>query len=166
MEEDVKVCPQCKAEYYAHVEVCKSCEVPLVHPEELNRKKNLPKAEGDLVCIIEAPYDVIKDLSAGLERAGIECEVLNVGDPASCSTPNTFGIFVHQSIFPEAVSALKETYYKIYPELKGTEERYREGLCPACGADVKDAWEMCPECGLNLLGGPHGSGGGGCDSCG
>lgn len=168
MDEDVKICPQCEAEYYAHVAVCKGCEVPLVHPQELNRKTGVHKAEGELVCIIEGPYDVMKDLSAGLKSAGIECEILNAGDPNSCSGPNVFGVFVPQSIFSEAVSAMKEAYHKIYPELKGTEDRYREGLCPACGADVKDAWGACPDCGLNLLGGgPHGGGGGDCGpSCG
>lgn len=29
---DTKICPQCNAEYYAHIEMCKDCEIPLVSP--------------------------------------------------------------------------------------------------------------------------------------
>ncbi len=29
---DTMICPQCNAEYYAHVEMCKDCEITLVNP--------------------------------------------------------------------------------------------------------------------------------------
>lgn len=29
---DTMICPQCNAEYYAHIEMCKDCEIPLVSP--------------------------------------------------------------------------------------------------------------------------------------
>lgn len=29
---DTKICPQCNAEYYAHIEMCKDCEIALVNP--------------------------------------------------------------------------------------------------------------------------------------
>ncbi|MBI5644005.1 MAG: hypothetical protein HY954_11095 [Deltaproteobacteria bacterium] len=151
--DDIKVCPECNAEYYAHVRMCRSCDVDLVTPEERQRLKAVPKAEGALVCIEEGDYDKITHLASALEREGLETHVLKA-QKGGCGGGD-FGLFVAQSIARMAAGKIDEIWNKMHPELKEAEARLEAGLCPACGAKMPDRFGECPDCGLNL--------GGGCD---
>lgn len=159
MDDDVKVCPECKAEYFPHVTECKSCETALVYPRELDKIKP-PKAQGRLICVEEGDFEKIKGLSYELGRRGIECDMLNIAQGNTCSTAGEFGIFVPQTQVQSAISAIEEIMHKLYPELSESEARLNKGLCPACGADISANPGECPDCGLNLSGGSTGDCGG------
>lgn len=166
MEEQVKICPQCGAEYFAHVKECRSCEVPLLTPEEAARQKEVPKAEGAFVCVEEGDYDIITRLASALEASGIDNHILRMKKDNSCSggCGGDFGIFVKQSLVRTAIDKLQFIWDKMNPEVREAEQKIEAGMCPACGSDMKGA-AVCPDCGLNL-GGTHDDGcGGGCGPC-
>lgn len=162
MSEDTRICPECGAEYFAHIMNCSTCEVPLIRPGE---KKEMPKAEGDLVCIDEGTYERVGELARELKKTGVECEVLNMSKGKSCSSSGGFGLFVPRSIARQTVSMIEELMLKLHPELVEVDARLEAGLCPACGSPANGEPE-CPDCGLNL-GGGHGADGcgGGCGPC-
>lgn len=156
MDAQVKLCPECGAEYYAHITECGNCEVALVFPEEIE-KGTAPtpkaKAEGDLVPIMQGELQKMKEIAYGLKAMKIECQILNAGGVgSSCSSGGGYAIFVHQTIARDAAKAADEVYRNLHPELDELDERYRQGQCPACGADARNAPGICPDCGLNLGG--------------
>lgn len=163
MSEDTRICPECGAEYFAHIVSCATCEVQLLSPGE---KKMMPRAEGDLVCVDEGTYERATELARELKKQGVECEVLNMGKGKSCSSNGEFGLFVPQSIARQTVGMIEELMLKLYPELIEVDARLEAGLCPACGAPSNGEAE-CPDCGLNLGGGGHDHGGcgGDCGPC-
>ncbi len=156
MDEQVKICPNCSAEYYAHITECRACEVALVTPEEFSRAKAPRKAEGALVCIEEGDYDRITGLARALGSLGIEAQVLM---PPGGGCGGGFGIFVQQSIAREAARKVEELWHRLYPEIKDAEARLDSGLCPACGSKFSPSDAECPDCGLFLGGGGDCSGG-------
>jgi len=162
MEEQTKLCPNCSAEYYAHIEECSTCEVALVTAEELSRRKAPRSGEGPLVCIEEGDYDKVTGLAHALDGLGFETQVLKAPG-GGCS--GGFGIFVAQSIAREAAGNIEALWHKLYPEIKEAEARMDSGLCPACGSKFSHSDVECPDCGL-YLGGDGSHGGCGPSSCG
>lgn len=171
MDQDVKICPECGAEYFAHVDECRGCGVLLVFPGQETKKTYTSQDDSPLVCIEEGTPDRLQELAGALRAVGIEPQVLRAGAGSSCSGGGV-GLFVPQVVAKEAVKALDEYWLKKHPELKEMEERLNAGQCPACGATIAVSTSgfvsECPDCGLNL-GGPPGSGGdcntGGCGTC-
>jgi ribosomal protein L40E len=163
MDEDVLICPECGAEYYAHVKTCKGCGVALVRP---GRAGEAPSASGSLVCIEAGGYDRVSDMARSLKGAGFECGVLKTGGKSSCATGGEYGLFVDSAVASKAAMAIEDLWLKLHPEMKQTESRLLDGLCPACGARLQGAPSECPDCGLNLGGGGGGHGhGDGCGGC-
>ncbi|MBI5827688.1 MAG: hypothetical protein HZB22_08180 [Deltaproteobacteria bacterium] len=164
MDEDVKICPQCGAEYFPHIMVCAACEVPLIRPAEAP-KMDLPDPAGSLVCVEEGDIHRVTELVRGLGSAGIEYEIMKIDGGGACSKSADYGIFVDSALAGPAVRVIDEFLRKVYPELKDAQDRRDEGVCPACGADVRGSTSgECPDCGLNLGGG--GPGGDTCGGCG
>lgn len=160
MSDDVKICPSCNAEYYAHITVCKGCECELILPsQKASHQKRSSNPDGGLVCVLEGQPDQVADLARALKAEGFDCKVFQPGAGKGCSTNS--GIFVEQSLAREAVSALEALQERLYPELREAAERLNQGLCPACGAALIGSGDECPDCGLFL-----GESGGDCGSCG
>lgn len=161
MYEDVKICPECGAEYFAHVEECKDCGVRLLHPEEkarLDEKASEPvcsvagESDGSTVCIEQGLLAHLKELQGALEAEGIECEIVKSQETTpSCTKGETFSLLVPKDASGEALKAIEEYWHRLHPEVKQAEQMISEGLCPCCGSDVK-GMPVCPECGLALEG--------------
>ncbi|MBI4949814.1 MAG: hypothetical protein HY955_06675 [Deltaproteobacteria bacterium] len=158
--DDIKICPGCGAEYYAHIKICRSCDVELLTPDELKRLKSVPRAEGALVCIYEGDYDRVSVLASALDRDGVETKVLKA--PKAGCGGGDFGLFVPETIARFAALKVDEAFNRMYPDLKEAEERLASGQCPACGSALIEGYGECPDCGLNL----GGAGNGGCDDSG
>lgn len=164
--DEIKVCPRCDAEYYAHVEVCAKCEVALVAPAEAAKAKAaLPDAAGgELVCVMEGKLDRVTELARGLVKDGFDARPLRIPGSGGCSTDEGFGIFVDRSQAAVAVRRIEELWHSLYPEMRAAQERMDAGLCPACGARLSTDNPACPDCGL-FLGDPSCFNDPSCGSC-
>lgn len=162
MDDQTKICPECNAEYYAHITECRSCEVPLIFPHE-KVDSRVPKGEGALICIEEGTYERITELVQALQKEGFDAKVLRA--PSNSCGGGEYGAFVAQNIAREAAKKADELWQKMFPELIDAEEKLKQGLCPACGASLMGSSDECPDCGL-FVGDPDNCGGdGSCGSC-
>ncbi|MDH4226919.1 MAG: hypothetical protein OEV59_04080 [Deltaproteobacteria bacterium] len=175
-----KICPKCHAEFYAHVEKCNVCDVPLVFPgHEENNEETIERVivtefrgtTGENVEMVDfetSPIEIIKELCVVLEHANIAYKVAVVNNDANLirqqgGYPDTkYTLFVDKAACDEAKRVVAEHWAVYYPELGEADEKVKLGLCPACGAHAGGLTE-CPDCGLNLA--PGGEPGGGCNSC-
>ncbi len=164
MHEDVKICPNCDAEYFAHIETCKECNVTLVRPDETLEITAQPYSgttagaddcasetgahkEG-LAYVETGPLGRVTEFSKILEKSGIKSEIIALSQGSSCSSD--FALLVEEQYEDGAKSILKEYWLTMHPEIRDSEEKERQGLCPACGADVKHNPMECHDCGLTL----------------
>lgn len=150
MDEQVKVCPECGAEFFAHVIECNRCETELVSPEEARGpapKKSHDPTEG-LACVEEGTYERANEVAWTLRSAGFDVQVLRTPGGSSCK--GSFGVFVDRSAASEAVKKIQKAWNQSHPEVAAAEERMRKGMCPACGALLMGSSEECPDCGLFL----------------
>ncbi|WKZ32663.1 MAG: hypothetical protein QY316_12230 [Thermodesulfobacteriota bacterium] len=167
MDEQVKVCPECGAEFFAYVTECNRCESELVSPEEVrgpSLKKTHVPGEG-LACVEDGTYERANEVAWALRSAGFEASVLRVPGGSSCK--GSFGVFVERGAASEAMRKIQELWKQANPEIAAAEERIKKGMCPACGALLMGSSEECPDCGL-FLGEREGEcddHGGGCGSC-
>ncbi|MFQ5586396.1 MAG: hypothetical protein ACE5GF_06215, partial [Thermodesulfobacteriota bacterium] len=148
----VKVCPECNAEYFAHIVECAGCGVLLKLPEELQemqeRQRRFEEEEAQNgVAIKEGAKGLIFELHHVLIEKGYPCRVI----PSPGATPGkcgeTFLLIVPEEEAASAAQCLKEHSHEMHPELKQSEELAEQGRCPACGFDVGADAKECPDCG-------------------
>ncbi len=70
---NIKLCPECGSEYYAHISACADCGTPLKMPEELGKNKDkkpdvADHLHGEWVAIREEGKEGIRELSDVLSR--------------------------------------------------------------------------------------------------
>jgi hypothetical protein len=152
----VKICPDCGAEYFPHIEHCADCAVPLLLPEEHKRVQEERKQcrektlespvvvkEGDLNWLDEL-YNVLIDSSIpSVIHADTNCKKGCSGHP--------YQLLVSASDAEKANELIEEHYVKVHPEFRESRERITEGKCPACRSPVQPDTVECPDCGLTLL---------------
>ncbi len=156
MDDSTKQCPECGAEYYAHIEECNTCDVKLLSADDIAEGRINTNYVSALVCIMEGPIDRLKEISSGLDRAGIECRILNAksdsGDDccASGCGSDTFGIYLSQNVAKRAASVARDLQDRMYPEIAEMEKQISNGNCPACGTNIEFSLSECPDCGLYI----------------
>jgi ribosomal protein L40E len=162
MHEDVKICPECGAEYFAHVEKCNDCGVRLLHPEEKAKMEEEagaeePVSEGadeQFLCVEEGGLSRVTELAKALESAGIGSEVVRGEGPGkSCSMRGKFSLLVPKPLVDRALKAIEDYWHRLHPEVKQAKDRLGKGVCPCCGSEVAGL-PVCPDCGLVLEGPP------------
>lgn len=79
MEETLKVCPLCEAEYQPNVAECVDCHTPLIPKAEYDRAREPLPFSDDLVEIRTDMTSWIKQLADVLVKAGIRYHVLPAG---------------------------------------------------------------------------------------
>lgn len=145
--EETKVCPDCGAEYFAHVRECGRCMVDLIPSSEARggapAKKKHP-SDG-LVCVEDGTYERANELAGQLREKGFDATVLRA-PAASCG--GGFGVFVDQGIARDAALYRDALLKKANSGLEEAEAKLRMGICPACGAALMGSSEECPDCGL------------------
>ena len=77
MDDSTKQCPECGAEYYAHIEECGTCDVKLLSADDIAEGRIDTNSVSALVCIMDGPIDRLKEIANGLDTAGIECRTTN-----------------------------------------------------------------------------------------
>lgn len=162
MDTDTKICPQCDAEFYAHINECNGCNVALVSPDALasNGAAAMPEAPagGDvstedlrLVSIEQGDIAKIDELHRALSARGVPSEVINASAAAG-SCGGAFLLQVPEYIKETAVAAIDAHWQTLHPELKDAMDREESGECPACGFKLDLTPDSCPDCGLSLGG--------------
>ena len=178
MHENVKICPECNAEFFPHIVECNSCDVELVTPEEaaegsetINAMTVPPPAitgedatlntlTGELVCLETGSPKKLSELQGVLRERGIETELVKEGAPAGgegivggggggSSCNSQCMLLVGTQYRETAAEIIKGYWLKLHPELRNGEENADKGLCPCCGFKTGSA-EECPDCGLYL----------------
>ena len=158
--DNVKICPKCGAEYYSHIEVCKSCGgVSLIWPSEKEaaeeeRRQLLERSveggeKGPFMVVDTGSLARVTELVAALEEAGVSSGVAE--EPcAEGGCAKRYMLMVPEADGERAEQAIKEYWHRAHPELAEAEEAVDRGLCPACGSVTGGAKE-CPDCGLTLV---------------
>ncbi len=151
MDEDVKVCPGCGAEFLPHVEVCNKCDLQLIRPgEERPAAVASDDNEAALVLLEVGSADDMKWFQTMLKKKGFRPQVLNLSGGAGCCSSENFGIFVEEPFAVDALKRLDEIRLQASPELREMNEQISAGRCPACGANISCAIYNCPDCGLPI----------------
>jgi len=155
-ESDVKYCPECNAEYYAHIIDCADCGVPLKTPEELSeireRQRRFEEEDAqEAVAIRQDRKSWILELHQVLIAKGYSSRVtVSPGcTPGACS--ETFLLIVPKEEAESAAKCIDEYAKEIHPELRKSKELASQGKCPACGYNVGFDAKECSDCGLLLV---------------
>jgi len=152
----VKYCPECNAEYYAHIIDCADCGVPLKTPEELRElreRQSLFEEKGaqDAIAIKNDKKNWILELHHVLIDKGYSSRVTVSPSctPGKCG--ESFLLVVPKEDAESAAKCIDEYAKEMHPELKESEELTAQGKCPACGFDVGFDAKECSDCGLLLV---------------
>jgi rRNA maturation protein Nop10 len=159
MEEMVKVCPACGAEYVPQIERCADCGETLVLPGPPGAAAPPPPASPaadparGLVCVRTADLGWARRLGARLERSGID-HLLEAEETAGarCCGAGRFRVLV-RTADAEAASRLDaEQYREDVPDLQAPlDHDLNPETCPACGGPAPESAAECPSCGLALV---------------
>ena len=170
MSDNIKICPECSAEYFAHAETCSSCEVALVLPGQApaaahahdhdHEDSGIEWPEGPIEVLMEAPLEILKDMGNALNENRMPYEIYEkphiegVEDDKnakSCQAGQSeYAIAVPKANMAESIKITEEHWYKLHPEQIESDKRAKQGQCPACAADLRGNTKECPDCGLNL----------------
>ena len=153
---NIKICPECNTEYFAHIENCADCDTKLIHPEEVSKvleEKKRVKDESlrDPVAVREGELNWMEELSNVLINSGIPSAVRADTSCNKGCCGSTCQLIVSSANAPKAVARIDEYYMELHPEIRASKELADEGKCPACGSPVSANATECPDCGLILV---------------
>jgi len=151
-------CPECQAEYRQGFTRCASCDVDLV--EELPKgfdmsEENIQKAmDGkQLVPVIRGgDFEVAKEVHASLAAAGIASLLLDDEEfKVPAGAPKRVMLVVGDADEEDARRLMSGKFMDMIAE-EGLEvdSDLTYGTCPACGHEIGEDQEECPECGLTI----------------
>ncbi len=150
-----KICPDCGAEYLAHVEKCADCGAALLLPEELEKareekKRLMEEAVENEAVVREGDLNWMSELYAVLIDAGIPCTVrADTGCKKGCGAKHR--LVVSPEDYERAQERIEGYFMEMHPEIRASLELTGQGRCPACGSPVGAGDRECPDCGLPLL---------------
>lgn len=177
--DNLKVCPECEAEFFAHIEKCNKCMIGLITAEEFEtRKAKELRAEdesgfgleggdggggsssspgsdgveidGEYTSVDRGAIGRITELAGALTASGIACDVVADEDAASsCGKKEVFFLLVRNEDKDQAIKNIDNYWHTLHPEVREASELMEQGICPACSYNAGDALE-CPDCGLVL----------------
>jgi len=151
-----KICPQCEAEYYPHIEKCADCGAVLMSFEEHQkaqeeRKRIEEKALENMVVVRDGDLDWMNELRSVLIDAGIPSTVhSNTGCKKGCCGDKC-KLLVSSEDLERAQDAIEEYLMELEPDLRTAREMFGKGKCPACGSSIGPDARECADCGLPLI---------------
>ncbi|UCG79113.1 MAG: hypothetical protein JSV21_04600 [Nitrospirota bacterium] len=152
---NVKLCPDCGAEYFAHIYQCADCGAVLLTPEENKaaqdeKQRRREQAVQDAVAIRQGDIKWMGELYNALIDAGISCTVVS-DDGCNKGCCDTCYLVVSREDAEKANESVEEYLRKVHPELQESHDLTSLGKCPACGSSVGSSDVECSDCGLTLM---------------
>lgn len=146
----VKVCPGCGVEYYAHVTDCADCGVPLMYPGEIQAKITAAYRGDEWLEIRHDAKGWVQELSDMLSDQGVpsRVELVEGCRPGQCGAQ--YRLLVPEDAAEDAAHMINEYFVRMHPEAGQSDKWASEGKCPACGHLVDADMKECPDCGLSL----------------
>jgi hypothetical protein len=148
-------CPVCQAEYREGFKRCSTCDVDLV--ERLEEQHHFSEEEmrqalsgKELVVISRGPFDAVMELRDNLRSQRLPALVMEDPEqPKEPGVPKRMDLLVRKIDLDAAASVLGESFKELM-QREGLEAKteMKFELCPACGSQVPEKAEECPECGL------------------
>jgi len=153
---EIKVCPECESEYYAHILECSDCSVPLLTPEELEKKQRqksdvLTDVNEDWVAIREDGKEGVQELSHMLFHQGVANRITLSPGCSAGKCGCKYLLLVTKKDISMATGYVEEFHREKYPEIKTFPEWEEQGRCSACGYTIEKNIKECPDCGLLLI---------------
>ena len=152
----IKICPDCNAEFFHHVQNCTDCGAALLLPEE-NRKLQEEREQcrekmiENAVPVKEGDLDWIDELYNMLLDSSVPCVIhSNTGCNKGCSG-HPYALLVSEKDAEKANDLIEKHYAKVHPEIEASNEMASQGKCPACGSPVGPNDPECRDCGLTLM---------------
>ncbi len=148
-------CPECQAEYRDGFTRCYSCDVDLVDrlsdPFDTSDENVRRALEGkELVPVTRGYLDVVKETRELLAGSRIASLIVDSDEaPVHPGAPKQVLLVVGKDDIQAAAHVLGDTFQGMLDEegLSG-ERNLNYQQCPACGHEVAEDREECPECGL------------------
>ena len=153
---DIKLCPNCKTEYFAHIEHCADCGAVLLTPEENKialeeKKRQVDKDSWAPVIIRKGSLPWMNELRSVLADLGIPCTISGEEGCSKGGCGATYCLLVTSENAKVAHERIEEYCMELHPEIKDSQEMISQGKCPACGCSVSSDARDCPDCGLTLM---------------
>lgn len=151
-----KICPDCEAEYFPHIERCADCGALLLtieeHKKAMEEKKRIAaQTVRNAVVVREGELDWMTELKAALIDSGVPCAIhVDTGCRKGCCGDKC-RLMVSPEDLERARETIEEYYMEVSPEFRDSKEMISEGKCPACGSFVGTDERECHDCGLPLL---------------
>lgn len=175
-----KICPDCKSEYYAHIEKCADCGTTLLFPGESRSRSGSGSGtkscgtscehgcgqsghhSNDPEVVGEGDQGWMYELAQLLERNRVP-HVVAPGistaesgcNKGCCGSSGTWQLLVPGQYAQEASDLIEEYYINLHPEVqeagKLASPMSNKATCPACGFFVGPCDAECPDCGLSLV---------------
>ncbi|MBI5739193.1 MAG: hypothetical protein HZA16_00600 [Nitrospirae bacterium] len=152
----IKICPDCKTEYFPHIGRCADCGAVLLTPEE-NKKiqeekqRCMDEIPEDTVVVREGSLTWMDELYNVLIGSNISCAVTTDAGCKKGCCGSTYRLLVSSEDAEKASERIEEHCALLHPELKASREMMGRGQCPACSSPVSSDAVECPDCGLTLL---------------
>jgi len=152
----IKICPECRTEYFPHIECCADCGALLLSPEENKmaqeeKNRQVDKDSWSPVIVRKGSIQWMNELSDVLTASGIPCVVSAEEGCSKGGCGATYFLLVSSPNGEVAHERIEEYCSEIHPEIKDSQELISQGKCPACGCTVGHDVVECPDCGLTLL---------------
>ena len=152
----IKICPECRTEYFPHIECCADCGALLLSPEENmmaqeEKKRLVDKDSWAPVIVRKGSIKWMNELVDVLTDSGIPCVVSAEEGCNKGGCGATYCLLVSSPNGEVAHERIEEYCMEIHPEIKDSQELISQGKCPACGFPIKPDAVDCPDCGLTLL---------------
>jgi len=150
----VPFCPVCHSEFREGFERCNSCDADLVDQleEEMDLTDEAVKQalEGkELVPVTRGWLDVVKESRELLSAKRIASIIVESDeDPIHPGAPKRVQLVVSKDDLEATAEVLGDSFKQMVDEEGVAPVDLTYEKCPACGKDIAEDIEECPECGL------------------